>query len=139
MEFPREIVRSLGITNIEEVFQKNFPAHRKKDNRPKTQFEPKTIDQRDLIMSYAATLKKGANIDIVIPDILRVTAMKLNHHAFKLRQMSKLNANNDKYKELIRPKYALIMSKRASSLASEKERMAVGVFPTGQATSYGSH
>ena len=49
----------------------------------------KSRDQRDLIMSFASNLKIGASIDTVIPDFLRVTAMRLDHHAFKLRRMSR--------------------------------------------------
>ena len=79
-------------------FDKNLPQHRKgeADNRPKAQIELKTIDQRDLVMSFATNLSKGVNIDMVIPCHLKVTAMKLKYHAFKLRKTSKIMAAGDK-------------------------------------------
>ena len=46
-------------------------------------------------MSYASNLKKGASVDIVVPDHLKITARKLEHKAYKLRQMSKTNAAGD--------------------------------------------
>lgn len=100
MEIPDEIVATLRVDNMERVFQRNLPQHRKKDNRPRTKIELGSIDKRDMVMSHATNLSIGTSVDIVVPDHLKVTAMKLDHHAFKMRKMSKMASNGVKENEI---------------------------------------
>ena len=88
---PKEVVSTLFVRSCVQVFDKNLPQHRRRqaDKRPKVKIELKTIDQRDLVMSFASNLDKGVNMDMVVPCHLKVTAMRLEHHAFKIRQESK--------------------------------------------------
>ena len=98
MRMPTDVVETLKILSMEEVFQRNLPPNKQKDKRPKAQILLKTVDQRDMIMSYATNLSKGANVEMVIPCHLKVTARRLEHHAYKIRQASKEMAGNDKEK-----------------------------------------
>ena len=81
MQVPRDIIESLSIRKFEQVFARNLPAHRQTTAKPKVQIELRSIEQRDLLMSFASNLSSGNSIDIVIPDHLKVTARKLEHHA----------------------------------------------------------
>ena len=89
----------MKVVACEEIFKRNLPPGRKKDNRPKTQIQLKTVDQRDLIISYATNLRGGVNVEMVISCHLKVTARKLEHHAYKIRQVSKDAAGSDKEKK----------------------------------------
>ena len=51
-------------------------------------------------MSYASNLKSGASVDLVVPDHLRLTVTKLEHHAYKLRMTSKDSSGGDKTREI---------------------------------------
>ena len=117
MKIPQDIINTVSIKRFEQIFPRNLPAHRQASAKRKVLIELKSIDQRDLIMSFASNLKDGAGIDIVIPDHLKVTARKLEHRAFRLRQMSKVNAAGDKDKIL----------KTQVRFDSVKEGLALGI------------
>ena len=75
-------------------------------------------------MSYASNLKRGASNDITMPDHLKITARKLEHRAFKLRQMSKVNAAGDKDKII----------KTQLRYGNDKEDLVLGVRSSTDAT-----
>ena len=58
-----------------------------------------TIDDRDIVMSYAVNLNGGASIETVIPDKLRVLQVRLEHFTFKYRRASKQRAAGNKDQE----------------------------------------
>ena len=58
-----------------------------------------SIDDRDIVMSYAVNLNGGSNIETVIPDKLRVLQVRLEHFAYKYRKASKDRAAGDKDRE----------------------------------------
>ena len=58
-----------------------------------------TIDNRDVIMSYAMNLTGQASMDIIIPDFLRVNQVRLEHFAYKYRKASKDRAMGVKENE----------------------------------------
>ena len=98
MGIPREVIESLDVVDSRSIFERNLPPNKQKDKRPKTQMQLKTIDQWDIVMSYAVNLGQGANLKMVIPCHLKVTAKRLEHHAFKLRQQSKQMSGKDRNK-----------------------------------------
>ena len=140
MEVPLEVIESVKIVEIEQIFARNLPPHRRKNAGPKCRVQLKSIDHRDLLMSYASNLKRGSSIDITIPDHLRIMARKLEHKAYRLRQMSKINAMGDKDKVIktqIRfdnSKEGLVLGIRSSKDADWEFYPPDKLPPTGQAT-----
>ena len=96
LQLPEDVLKNMAVKSAREVFEKKLPSHRKKSTKPKLQIELHTVEDRDLILSYASNLKGAASIDIVIPDKLLVLAGKLDHYAYKVRQRSKEDSGGKK-------------------------------------------
>ena len=61
---------------------------------PKTLVRFGSINERDAVFSYATELRKGCSLDLVIPDHLNTLATKMEHYAYKVRQLAK-NSETD--------------------------------------------
>ena len=72
MDIPEGIVETLDIANEKEIFPKKVPAHRMQKKDLKVQVEFESIEERDLVMSYAINLQNPNNVEIVIPDRLKI-------------------------------------------------------------------
>lgn len=70
MKIPEEISKNLKIINCRPVNPRSLPPNRRRTqakNKVKVQFE--TIEDRDLVISYATNLGgSDGNVEIVIPD-----------------------------------------------------------------------
>ena len=102
MLIPADTIRNISVVFCKIVEEKNLPPHRARARTakgPKVEVEMETIDDRDLIMSYAVNLNGSSNIEIVVPDKLRVLQVRLEHFAFKYRRASKERAAGNKDRE----------------------------------------
>ena len=98
MKVPARMLETMHVINTREIFAKNLPEHRRtaQTRVSRTQFEMSTIEERDLLVSFASNLKGGASIDIVIPDTLRSLAARFDHYAYRYRQQAKLEKREAK-------------------------------------------
>ena len=117
MDMPEEIVATLDIANEKEIFPRKLPSHRVQNKDLKVQVEFESIEERDLVMSYAINLKNPNNIEIVIPDRLKILGVKLEHFAYRYRNESKARARGNKNKE----------AKTQLRLDNESESLVLGI------------
>ena len=100
MGIPREIVEKIEIIGSKTVYHRSAPPGRRPGSREpkegKCQVEFGTIDDRDMVTSYAVHLKGKATINVVVLDNLKLTRTKLEHYAYKYCQQSKEISGGDK-------------------------------------------
>ena len=95
-----DTIRNISVVYCKAVEERNLPPHRANSTKKqKVEVEMETIDDRDIVMSYAINLNGGASIETVIPDKLRVLQVRLEHFAFKYRRASKQRAGGNKDQE----------------------------------------
>ena len=85
MRMPDE---DLTVVRVEKIHAKRTPDHRKASSNTKEGMVRavfKTIHKRDLVVSYASQLKRGSNIDVVVPDHLLSLKRHLESYAYKMR------------------------------------------------------
>ena len=89
LQIPINTIRNIVVTRCKEVSERNLPPHRQATSAKKVEIEMETIDNPDIILSYAMNLTGQAGMDIVVPDFLRVNQVRLEHFAYKYRKASK--------------------------------------------------
>ena len=92
----RETVETIEI-NLIKPFVDRKKRLRKNNGKiagPKTLVRFGSINERDAVFSYATELRKGCSLDLVIPDHLNTLATKMEHYAYKVRQLAK-NSETD--------------------------------------------
>ena len=90
LDMPKEAVKNISVVHLREITEKNLPLHRARESKNKIELKLETIDDRDIIMSYASNLSGGSNIYIAVPDKLRPLQVRLEHFAYKYRKCQKL-------------------------------------------------
>ena len=71
LDMPDESVQSMSMVHFREIIERNLPPHRAGQQKKKVEIELETIDDRDIILSYASNLSRGSSINVVVPDKLR--------------------------------------------------------------------